>query len=83
MKTIHDPNYAEVIARLKAARKACGLSQEAVANKLGWHRSMLSNIENRERRADILEMHDLCRVYGLRLSDLEPLLEREGGSHGA
>ena len=83
MKTIYCPAYADIIEALKAARKAQGLTQEAVARKLGWRRTMLSNIENRERRADVLEVHHLCRVYGLRLSDLESLLEAEGGDDGA
>ena len=83
MKTIHDNRYGRVIERLKAARHACGLTQEDVASRLGWHRTVLSNIETRERRADVLETYLLCRLYGLHLADLEPLLAGEGLNHAA
>ena len=82
MQSIHDDRYRRVIQRLRDARHDCGLTQDQVGHALGWHRTVLSNIETCERRADLLEVHQLCRVYGLRLSDLEPLLEGGGDADG-
>jgi DNA-binding XRE family transcriptional regulator len=78
-KTIHDDRYRRAIARLREARLGCGLRQADVAHTIGVNRTMIVGIETFERRADLLEIHEIARVYGLRLSDLEPLLE-EGGT---
>lgn len=80
MNSIHDPRYRRVIERLKEARHDRGLTQEQVAGVLGWGRTVISNCELGERRADILEVYLLARAYGLRLADLEPLLDRPGAS---
>ncbi len=65
MQTIHDKRYRSVIARLRVARHDSGLTQTQVAHALGWHRTLLSNIETCERRIDILETYMLCRIYEL------------------
>jgi hypothetical protein len=56
-----------------------GLRQADVAHTLGVCRTMISGTEVFERRADLLETHLIARACGLRLSDLEPLLE-DGGT---
>lgn len=80
MSTIHDSRYRRVIKRLRDARHDCGLTQVQVAHALGWRRTMLSNIETCEKRVDALELYQLVKVYGLSLSDLEPLFEAQEGS---
>ena len=74
MQTIYDQRYRRVVRRLTGARHDSGLTQAQVAHTLGWRRTMLSNIETCERRADLLETYALCRVYGIQLSELEALL---------
>ena len=74
MNSIHDPRYRGTIKRLRRARLERGMTQADAARALGWQRTMLSNIETLERRADLLETHLLCRLYGLRLSDLSAAL---------
>ena len=54
------------------------MTRAQVARSVGWHRTTLSNIEICERRADILVLYQLATVYGLRLLDLEALLDGEG-----
>ena len=78
MRTIHDSRYRCIINRLVAVRRERGLTQVQVARRLGWQRTMLSNVETRQRRLDLLELHELCRIYGLRLADMEALLSRKG-----
>lgn len=77
MKTIHDERYIRLVAELRRIREERGLTQVAVALKMRWSRSAVSKIETRERRVDVLEVYDLCALYGIRLADLEPLLRGE------
>ena len=79
-KTIYAPPYRALILELKRARLADDITQAEAGERAGLSRTCISKIETFERRADILDVHRLAGVYGLRLSDLEPLL---GGGAGA
>lgn len=68
---IHDSRYRWVIDRLVEARKKLGLSQEAVAQRLGKPQQYVSRYETGERRLDIFEYLDAARaltVDGLALA---------------
>ena len=56
MKTIHDPNYIEIINRLKQVRKSKKIGQEDLAEKLGIDQSHVSKIETFVRRLDLIEL---------------------------
>lgn len=75
MQTIYDERYRRAIKLLVDTRHKRGLTQLQVAQRLGWRRTMLSNIENFERRLDILETYQLAQVLGLKLTDIELLLQ--------
>jgi len=62
-KSIYDKDYREIIERLKKARIEVGLSQQAVADKLGKPQSYISKIESGERRLDVAEMKKFAVVY--------------------
>ncbi|MGF7213328.1 transcriptional regulator with XRE-family HTH domain [Skermanella aerolata] len=51
--------YAEFAAQLMAARKARGLTQYQLANKLGRPQSYIAKIERVERRVDVVEFVEL------------------------
>lgn len=51
------------MAALKAARIAAGLTQLEVARGLGRPQSFIAKLEACERRLDIIEFAELCRVY--------------------
>jgi len=70
MKSIHDERYIRMIERLRRARIDADLSQAEVAQAMGWCRSVVSDIETRERRLDLLETYLLCRLYGISLNTL-------------
>jgi transcriptional regulator with XRE-family HTH domain len=55
--------------RLKDARKARGLTQEAVATKLGILRTTLVAIEKGERRITPSELIEISKMYGRRVSE--------------
>ena len=62
-KSIFTKDYKEIINRLKQARIDAGLSQQAVADKLGKPQSYLSKIESGERRLDVAEIKKFAEVY--------------------
>jgi len=55
--------------RLKDARKARGLTQEAVATKLGILRTTLVAIEKGERRVTPGELIEMAKMYGRPVSE--------------
>lgn len=67
-KSRHTVRYARLLQELRAARNEAGLTQVQVAKHFGAHASFVSKIEAGERRIDVVELSDLCRVYGVRLA---------------
>lgn len=55
---IHDSRYRWMIDRLVQARKDQGLTQEAVAGRLGKPQQYVSRYEVGERRLDMVEFLD-------------------------
>jgi transcriptional regulator with XRE-family HTH domain len=62
---IHDSRYRWVVERLVEARKKLGLSQAAVAQRLGKPQQYVSRYETGERRLDIFEYLDAARVLSV------------------
>ena len=54
-KTIYTPPYELIVAKMREARLASGLSQEDLADRLGRTQLWVSRTERGERRADLLE----------------------------
>jgi transcriptional regulator with XRE-family HTH domain len=80
--SIHDPRYLELIARIRAARRAAHLPQTELAARLGKPQSYISKIETGERRLDLIEAFDLCRALGVAVEQVLPagLSELRAGS---
>lgn len=57
-------DYRQLGERLKEARKARGLTQEAVAKKLSLQRTTLVAIEKGERRITPGELIEMAKMYG-------------------
>jgi transcriptional regulator with XRE-family HTH domain len=67
---ITSPTYMAALRVLVEARKARGLSQRTLADRLGKPRSFVSKIENRERRLDFVEFVAIARALDLEPTDL-------------
>jgi transcriptional regulator with XRE-family HTH domain len=52
------------MAALRTARHRAGLTQVEAARLLGRPQSFVAKIENGERRVDVVELAEICRVYG-------------------
>ena len=63
-KGFNDNRYRLLIGKLVDARKAAGLSQDALAEKLGRHQQFVSRYEIGERRLDVVEFVDIARTLG-------------------
>jgi transcriptional regulator with XRE-family HTH domain len=55
-KSVHTSGYAALRAELRKTREAAGLSQRALATRLGVAHSVVAKIETGERRIDLVEL---------------------------
>lgn len=69
-KGFHDERYRALISQLVDARKAAGLSQDALAEMLGRHQQFVSRYEIGERRLDVVEFIDIARTLNINLDIL-------------
>lgn len=64
-KSIFDPRYRDLIARLTSQRKKSGMTQRDLARALGVDQCYVARIETHERRLDLIETIDMMRVLGM------------------
>ncbi|MGD0014845.1 MAG: helix-turn-helix transcriptional regulator [Bryobacteraceae bacterium] len=77
MPKVHSVSAQEQLqAFLRQIRTEAGLTQTDVAHRLGQPQSFVSKYESGERRLDILELREVCRVIGLPLPELVRRLEQ-------
>ena len=63
--SLHTTRYRFLRDFLAQARKSQGLSQEALAEKLGRLQTFVSKYERGERRLDVVELLDVAEALGL------------------
>ena len=62
--SLHDETYQQFVQLLVQRRKAARLSQQAVADELGWNQSIIAKIETAQRRIDVVELIRVADVVG-------------------
>jgi transcriptional regulator with XRE-family HTH domain len=62
LKTIHSEKYRYLLALLREAREAAGFTQAQLSQRLGKPQSYVSKYENGDRRLDLIEMLEVCRI---------------------
>lgn len=72
-----DPRYEQVIEILRARRKVIGMSQQALAERLGLHKQFVSRVELGERRLDFVEFADFARALDLVPAELIAAIPRD------
>jgi transcriptional regulator with XRE-family HTH domain len=72
--------YREFGKRLRDARKQAGLSQEALADKVGFARTSITNIEKGRQHFTLHTAYELAIELGVDVSVLLPV--RPGGPAG-
>jgi transcriptional regulator with XRE-family HTH domain len=73
----NEPGYALLRARLTEARRAAGLTQEALALKLGRPQSFVAKYETGERFLDAVEFVVICELTGADSSQILAAVVRE------
>ena len=63
-KSIHSSRHQRLMELLVDARHSAGLTQAAVADRLGRPQSFVAKYENGERRIDVIEFLQLTEVIG-------------------
>ena len=66
----HTRKYDELLAVLRRARKRAGLTQLEVAARLDTYVSYVSKCESGERRMDVVESAQFCKLYGVSLVEV-------------
>lgn len=69
-KSLNSPRHELIKAALVERRKAAGMTQTEVAEKLGRPQSYIAKIEGGERRLDLVELMDLADVIRLDVPNL-------------
>ena len=63
-KSIYTDRHKRLCELLKAQRKAAGLTQTVVANRLAKPPSYVAKYEGGDRRLDVLELIDVATAIG-------------------
>lgn len=80
-KTIFGGAHSALVAVLVEARKAAGLRQADVAERIGRNQSHVSLVEMGQRRVDVIEFLELARALEADpRALLEAVIQRIGGS---
>ena len=61
-KSIHKPEYQELLVLLIEMRDKAGLKQTELAGLLGRSQSYVSDVERGTRRLDLLQLRDYCHA---------------------
>lgn len=64
--------YETVGEKIKEARKARNINQDALADTLGISRVSLGNIESGKQRVPLHVLLDICEILNVRMDDLFP-----------
>ena len=67
-RTIYSPEQERLITLLRETRRAAGMTQSALAERLERPQSFVSKVETGERRADLVELHAICKALGVSLT---------------
>lgn len=67
-KSQHSRRYQRLLKILRSSRKRAGLTQLEVARHFGAYMSFVNKVETGERRIDVVELADFCKLYGVKLS---------------
>lgn len=76
-KSIHSHLYHKVIGRLRSKREMGGVTQAQLAELLNVNQAFVSKVETCERRLDIIELHQICKVLNISFVDFIAEVDRD------
>jgi transcriptional regulator with XRE-family HTH domain len=75
-KSVHTREYTVLLKLLRDTRRAAGVTQVQLAERIGESQSHLSKMERGEVRLDLIQMRTICRVLGSTLPTFVMELEK-------
>jgi transcriptional regulator with XRE-family HTH domain len=75
-KSIYTREYAAVLRLLREARRRAGVTQVALAERIGETQSYVSKVERGELRLDVVQLRTVCAALGIPLPEFVRRLER-------
>jgi transcriptional regulator with XRE-family HTH domain len=75
-KSVHTREYAVLLKLLRETRRAAGVTQVQLAERIGESQSHLSKMERGEVRLDLIQVRTICRALGTTLPAFVAELER-------
>ena len=76
-KSLFTPEQEALQRVLQQLRHAANLRQEDVADRLDEPQSFVSKYESGERRLDLIELRQICEVFGVSLLELVKRFEEQ------
>jgi ribosome-binding protein aMBF1 (putative translation factor) len=76
-KTVTSPLQKKLTAMLVEHRKAAGLRQVDLAEKMGVYQSWVTHMESGQRRIDVVELIELGKILGFDPVDVVRKLSRK------
>jgi len=67
-RSIHKAAYGDLREKLRTLRTKAGLSQRALATRLGVPHSWVAKVESGERRLDVVEFTEFAQACGANAS---------------
>ena len=64
-KTVFTGHHQDLVQTLIVARKASGLTQTELAERLGKDQTFISLVERAQRRVDVLEFYAYAKALGV------------------
>ena len=80
-RSISSPIHQAMVGYLISARKEAGMTQAAVAEKLGRHQSFVATVEAGQRRIDVVELFEFAWAIGFSPQDAMKTIERLSRSY--
>lgn len=72
MKSIYADDYIYIISALRNVRMKKNITQAEMALRLDVNQSLISKVENRERRLDVIEFLSWIDALEIAISDILP-----------
>jgi len=66
-KTIHRPETRVLIELIRDFRREAGLTQVQLSTRIGRVQSFVSDVEQGQRRLDLIQLRDICRAMSVDL----------------
>lgn len=76
-KSQHTKKYRRLLEALREARLRAGMKQTDVSEKLSSYSTFITKVEAGERRIDVIELAELCHLYGIKLQSFLKSLQIE------